>query len=215
MPRYRIFYEKRGPACFIPHIVLPTVFTRAASRASHSTNFNYELKPIIFQMTEGFSPHAKLSFASELPVGVVALMEPVDIWLINELCDAQFKAWNDHMPTGFKLNCYSQIPDGSPSLSKNCPISEYLLKSSAPEKMESVKKVLSNIAENKFIDCSDAGEFIRFSVNNNLVVLGAIVRELISEKAVEGWHELRIVRVKVRSVNDEQQCCINDLQEAN
>ncbi|MCL2146416.1 MAG: DUF2344 domain-containing protein [Synergistaceae bacterium] len=201
MPRYRIFYCKRGPACFIPHIVLPTVFTRAASRASNSKDYNDELKPIVFQMTEGFSPHAKLSFASELPVGVVALMEPVDIWLLDSLSDMQFKAWSDYMPTGFKLNCFSRIPDGSPSLSKSCPISEYLLKSSAPDKMESVKKVLSGITGNKLIDCSDAGEFVRFTVNNNLVVLGAIVRELISESAVEGWHELRIVRVKVMSEN--------------
>ena len=204
MPRYRVFYEKRGSACFIPHIVLPTVFTRAAFRASNSKDYNSELKPINFRMTEGFSPHAKLSFASELPVGVIALMEPVDIWLTDSLCDMQFKAWSDHMPTGFKLNCFSQIPDDSPSLSKSCPISEYLLKSSVPDKTESVKKVMSGIAENMFIDYSDAGEFIRFTVNNNLIVLGAIVRGLISEKAVEGWHELRIVRVKVKSIDDEQ-----------
>jgi hypothetical protein len=154
-------------------------------------------------MTEGFSPHEKISFASELPVGVVALMEPVDIWLEDSLSNLQFKAWSDCMPAGFKLNCFAEIPDGSPSVSKSCPISEYLLKASTSDKMGPVKKTLFDIAENKFIGCVDEGEFVRFTVNNNVVVLGAIVRELISEKAVEGWYELCIVRASVKGVKGE------------
>jgi radical SAM-linked protein len=203
MPRYRIFYEKRGPACFIPHIVLPTVFTRSASRASNLKINDCEIAPIVFQMTEGFSPHAKMSFASELPVGVIALSEAVDMWFINSISEPQFKAWSDSMPTGFKLNSFTEIADGTPSLSKSCPISEYLLKACNPDMMESVKKALFAAAENKFTNCVEEGEFIRFSVNNNALTLGAIVRELISENVVEGWHELCIVRVKVRGVSDE------------
>ena len=201
--RYRIFYEKRGPACFIPHIVLPTVFTRAASRASYSQNENSELKPIIFQMTEGFSPHAKMSFASELPVGVIALNEAVDVWLEDSLSEPQFKAWSDFMPSGFKLNDFTEIPDGSPSLSKSCPVSEYLLRTRAFDKMEKVAKVLFNIAENKFVDCKEEGEFVRFTINNNMYVLSTIVKELISLNAIEGWHELCIVRVRVGGLNNE------------
>lgn len=203
MPRYRIFYEKRERACFVPHIVLPTVLTRAANRVSHSYNDNCELKPIIFQMTEGFSPHAKMSFASELPVGVVALMEPVDIWLMNSLSDSQFKAWSRNMPTGFKLNDFLEIPDGSPSLSKSCKVSEYLLKSSSTDRMDSVGKVLFSIAVNKFIDCRYEDEFIRFSVDNSVLTLGAIIRELISENTVRGWHDLCIIRVRVGGINNE------------
>ena len=204
MRRYRIFYEKRGGACFVPHIVLPTVFTRAASRASHSINADFGLLPIVFQMTLGYSPHAKISFASELPVGVVALSEPVDIWLMNELSALQFKAWSEHMPTGFRLNDFKEIQDGSPSLSKSRPVSVYLLNARSTEKMETVKKVLFGISEHKLIYCRDEGQFLRFAVNNSALTLGAIVKELISENAVIGWHELCIVRVKVGSVNDEQ-----------
>jgi radical SAM-linked protein len=198
MPRYRIFYEKRGPACFIPHIVLPTVFTRAASRASYSENDNCVLKPIVFKMTEGYSPHVKMSFASELPVGVVALLEPVDIWFEESLSDSQFEAWSNHMPTGFKLIDFTEIPDGSPSLSKSCSLSEYLLNARSPDKMNEVKKALFNIAENMCFNCRDEGEFIGFTVKNNAITLGTIVRELISENTVEGWHELRIIRIRVR-----------------
>ncbi|MCL1940506.1 MAG: DUF2344 domain-containing protein [Synergistaceae bacterium] len=208
MPRYRIFYEKRGPACFVPHIVLPTVFSRAASRASYCENgergSEMREKQIIFQMTEGYSPHAKMSFASELPVGVVALNEAVDVWLENELSDSQFEAWSQSLPSGFKLNGYSEIAPGSPSLSKSCNISEYLLKARAPDKTEPVKKTLAGMAGSMIIDCKDEGEFTRITANNNAVVLGTIVRELISSNAVEGWHELCIVRVRVGGMDDGQ-----------
>jgi len=204
MPRYRIFYEKRGSACYVPHIVLPTIFTRAASRASNLKSDNNELHPIFFKMTEGYSPHVKMSFASELPVGIVALMEPVDIWLENSLSPSQFKAWSENMPMGFKLNDFKEIEDGSSSLSKSCFISEYLLNASSTDRIESVKKAMFILAESKLISCEDEGEFIRFTVNNNLVTIGAIVRELISLNVVLGWHELRIVRVRVGGVNDEQ-----------
>jgi radical SAM-linked protein len=201
MLRYRIFYQKRREACFIPHIVLPTVFTRAASRASYFQNESCEIKPIIFHMTEGFSPHAKMSFASELPVGVVALMEPVDMWLENSLSKLQFKAWGDSLPTGFILNDFYEVPNGSPSLSKSCPISEYLLKTRAADKMESVKKILMSMTGSKLMSCKDVGEFTEFTTNNNAVTLGTIVRELISENVIDGWHELCIVRVSVRGVD--------------
>ena len=108
------------------------------------------------------------------------------------------------MPVGFKLNDFKEIEDGSPSLSKSCFISEYLLNASIADRIESVKKVMFILAESKLISCGDEGEFIRFTVNNNLVTIGAIVRELISLNAVSGWHELRIVRVRVGGVNDGQ-----------
>jgi hypothetical protein len=156
------------------------------------------MKPIVFKMTEGYSPHVKMSFASELPVGVVALLEPVDIWFEDSLSDSQFEAWSNYMPTGFKLIDFIEIPDGSPSLSKCCSVSEYLINARSPEKMDEVRKSLFNMAENKCVNCIDEGEFVRFTANNNAITLGAIVRELISDNTVEGWHDLRIVRVRVR-----------------
>jgi len=155
------------------------------------------MKPIIFKMTEGFSPHAKMSLASELPVGVVALMEPVDMWLESILSDSQFEAWSDSMPIGFKLNGFAEIPENSPSLGKSCPISEYLLKARSTDKMEPVRKVLTGMTGNKIMSCVDEGEFMRLFTDNNTVTLGMIIKELISENAVEGWHELCIIRVGV------------------
>jgi hypothetical protein len=68
--RIRLIYEKRGGACFVPHVALASLFTRAARRAG-----------VKLCSTDGFSPHAKISFGPELPAGVVALGEPVDLWV--------------------------------------------------------------------------------------------------------------------------------------
>ena len=67
--RARLIYSKRGGACFVPHIALAQIFSRSALRSG--------LRLI---MTQGFSPRAKISFAPELPAGVVALNEPVDMY---------------------------------------------------------------------------------------------------------------------------------------
>jgi len=161
------------------------------------------MPPIIFQMTEGFSPHAKMSFASELPVGVVALNEPVDVWLEGSLSDLQFKIWSESLATGFKLNSFIEVPDGSPSLSKSCPLSEYLLRTRLVDKMEQAKKTISDMKsdmkENMIINCSDEEEFMKLTINNNAVTLGTIVKKLISENVIEGWHELCIVRARLKS----------------
>jgi uncharacterized protein (DUF2344 family) len=71
--RIRLIYEKRGRACFVPHVAMSTIFARAAKRAG-----------IELSNTDGFSPRAKISFGPELPAGVVALNEPADLWLKSE-----------------------------------------------------------------------------------------------------------------------------------
>lgn len=78
--RARLIYSKRGGACFVPHIALAQIFSRSALRSG--------LKLI---MTQGFSPRAKISFAPELPAGVVALNEPVDMYFHDD----NFAAMNE------------------------------------------------------------------------------------------------------------------------
>ena len=106
--RVRLFYEKRGGACFVPHIALAPLFTRTTWRAG--------LVPV---MTQGFSPHAKMSFGPELPAGVVALMEPVDIHL-ESVPDDLIARWNAAVPGGFRALSFLTIREGAPSLVRDC-----------------------------------------------------------------------------------------------
>ncbi|GHS86639.1 hypothetical protein AGMMS49957_05160 [Synergistales bacterium] len=115
--RVRLFYEKRGGACFVPHIALATLFARAAGRAG-----------ILLRQTEGFSPHARMSFGPELPAGVVALSEPVDVWCgIDPETDERYLAdvWSGQMPEGFRIKKCVLLPDGLPALGKDCQAALY------------------------------------------------------------------------------------------
>lgn len=69
----RVFYEKTGMAKFISHLDTVHLFTRAIKRAKI---------PIWF--TEGFNPHAFLTFAMPLSLGVESYCETVDIRLMQE-----------------------------------------------------------------------------------------------------------------------------------
>ena len=69
-------YSKRGGACFVPHIALAQIFARSALRAGFR-----------LEMTHGFSPRARRSFAPELPAGVVALNEVVDMYFSYNIAE--------------------------------------------------------------------------------------------------------------------------------
>lgn len=69
----RVFYDKTGMAKFISHLDTVHLFTRAIKRAKI---------PIWF--TEGFNPHAFLTFAMPLSLGTESYCETVDIRLMQE-----------------------------------------------------------------------------------------------------------------------------------
>ena len=133
--RVRLIYAKRGGACFVPHIALAQIFARSALRAG--------FRP---EMTQGFSPRARLSFAPELPAGVVALNEPVDMYFAdtnsgvvntNAVTDganlpvnsyAIIDAMNAAFPEGFRISRVLFPAEDSPSLGKSCKHAEYLIR---------------------------------------------------------------------------------------
>lgn len=69
----RVFYEKTCMAKFISHLDTVHLFTRAIKRAKI---------PIWF--TEGFNPHAFLTFAMPLSLGVESYCETLDVRLLQE-----------------------------------------------------------------------------------------------------------------------------------
>ena len=96
--RVRFIYSKRNGACFVPHIALAQMFSRSASRAG-----------LKLTMTQGFSPRAKISFAPELPAGVVALNEPVDMFFEFDKFNKSIPEnivdlMNDSLPEGFNIS---------------------------------------------------------------------------------------------------------------
>lgn len=202
MPRYTIFYEKRREACFVPHVALSSVFSRSAARVITPSG------RIKFQFTEGFSPRVKISFGPELPVGVVALEEPVDVW-IEELDDARFTAWQQNLPAGFRFLRFEKVDDGTPVLSKRYCGSTYLFGTDVNDNLTRVEDFLFKYNERENcgfeiaetyetdLDPEEHRDFIRVFFSNKISI-SSIVRAMIAENVVLGWNELCIVRLCMR-----------------
>lgn len=261
--RARFIYSKRGGACFVPHIALAQLFSRAAVRAG-----------LKLAMTQGFSPRAKISFGPELPAGVVALNEPVDMYFVDdslqgtrnperarensqetrnpdnsqgnsqgtcklegsqaisqETCDlgdlrenshdicrhkssqatsqetfnpessrATLEVMNNSLPEGFNISQVIFPDDNSPSIGKLCTHAEYLARTSFKLNDYAQKFFGDNIILHE--ECDDWLRFIIKAPAQNPI--GGFVKFLISENAINGWHEINLVRAAIGQFNGEK-----------
>lgn len=193
----RLIYEKRNGACFVPHVALATVFTRAAVRAG-----------IRLRMTEGFSSHAKISFGPELPAGVVALAEPFDVW-VEEGPERLREAWDAQMPEGFRIRNSVALPEEAPALGKACKAAHYMVwrreGHSADPLLAHLKNHYGEDVLSGFVEEYDKISRISFVLaapaKNGI---GGWVRALVASEVVQGWQDLCIVRVSLGSWNGVQ-----------
>ncbi|MBQ7219842.1 MAG: DUF2344 domain-containing protein [Synergistaceae bacterium] len=190
--RIRLVYSKRYGACFVPHIALAQIFSRSASRAGFT-----------LMMTQGFSPRAKLSFSPELPAGVAALNEAVDMYFAGEPVNV-ITAMNSALPEGFCVSRAIVIPDDAPSLGKSCKHAEYLLRSTSG-------LVLAGLAGEFFGDAvvlnERADDWQRVIISDPAQnPIGGFVKSLVRENVIAGWHEMNIVRVSIGIYSAEKGC---------
>ena len=183
--RIRLIYSKRGAACFVPHIALAQIFARSASRAGFS-----------LELSQGFSPRPKLSFGPELPAGVVALHEPVDIYFAEEPVDV-VDSLNLALPEGFRIFDAVFISEGSPNLGKFCTHAEYFIRiaecvsGNSIDLAQYAQEFYGNAAiEIKYVD----GWLRLVTKSPAQFPIGGLVKYLISSNIISGWHEINIVR---------------------
>lgn len=197
--RVRLIYEKRGGACFVPHVSLATLFTRSALRAGLS-----------LALTQGFSPHPRMSFGPELPAGVAALREPMDIW-VNMSMDSLsaedlLDRWNAALPEGFRLLEALFPGNDAPALGKVCQAALYWARSredlTCPELLHwaQIHYGDSLLQAQGGLDINEDGRFDWIS----LVVaapaqkgIGGWVKAMTAEGATAGWQDLNIVRAAI------------------
>lgn len=181
--RVRLIYSKRGGACFVPHIALAQVFTRSAKRAG-----------IKLEMTQGFSPRAKISFGPELPAGVVALNEPADLFTDGDY-PGIVDMMNAAMPEGFTVSRAVYPAEGSPNLGKSCKAAEYLLRTTNGHDIAPSAK---NFWNKCMISCETVNDWLRLIITEPAQYpVGGLIRQLISENIITGWHEVNAVRVAI------------------
>ena len=198
--RIRLIYAKRGGACFVPHIALAQIFARSALRAG--------FRP---EMTQGFSPRARLSFGPELPAGVAALNEPVDMYFAETegLCgnaDVFADAMNAALPEGFRVSQVLFPSENSPSLGKSCRHAEYLIRNTLCLDILSTAKNFYGAAALKAENLDGWLRLILHDPAQNPI--GKLIKHMISQNIITGWHQVNIVRSNI-GIYDQQKDCVS------
>ena len=190
--RTRLIYSKRGGACFVPHIALAQMFSRSASRAG-----------LTLIMTQGFSPRAKLSFGPELPAGVVALNEPVDMYF-ESVPENFVPLMNNSLPEGFNISRVIFPEEDAPSLGKLCKHAEYLLRNVNGLNLSEHAK---NFYRDSIVKLDHVDEWLRLIINAPAQnPIGGFVKFMTAENIIDGWQDMNIVRVSIGSYNQERDC---------
>jgi hypothetical protein len=197
--RVRLTYAKRGRACFIPHIAIPSVLARGAARAS-----------ISFRLSEGFTPRPKISLGPELSVGVPALAEPFEAWLTGYDEDTP-RRWNLFLPEGFSLTG-STVVDGLPgsdeakSLGKWCRASSCIL-ALRGEAGTALQECLEELREEGTVLSFGCGPdlpagFFRLVMEDPAKRgPGVLVKALAARGIITGWPDVFILREAVGSLS--------------
>lgn len=103
--KVRVRFSKHGVMKFIGHLDMMRYFQKALRRAE-----------IPVCLTEGFSPHMVMSFASPLGVGLTSDGEYMDIEVKERIPSREAVArLNRVMVDGMKVLSYRQIPEGKAS----------------------------------------------------------------------------------------------------
>ena len=135
--RLRVSYVKQGRLAHLSHLEITSALEREIRRAK-----------LPFAVSQGFSPHMKISFGSALPVGVGSICEIFDIYLKeyikadDALAALQEVSVSDLMPFDVKY-----VDNKAPAASVAYKFSTYLVKCDeevpdfdVPEVIEVVKK---------------------------------------------------------------------------
>lgn len=109
--RHRIRWTKEGRTRFISARDLTSVWERALRRAG---------LPIAY--SEGFTPHAKVSFPDALPVGHVSTGEYAELTFAAPIdAESDLARLSGELPDGMDITTFFEVPDGAPKLARMLP----------------------------------------------------------------------------------------------
>jgi radical SAM-linked protein len=116
--RIRVKFVKRGELKYISHLDLLRTMERAVRRSG---------LPIAY--TEGFHPHAKIQFASALPVGVESTGELMDIELKEEFSASEVvQRLKEQLPKALAPHEGAVVPEGEGKLTSLVQGAGYLVR---------------------------------------------------------------------------------------
>lgn len=106
--RFRIRWTKLGRVRFVSARDLSSVWERALRRVD---------LPIAY--SEGFTPHAKVSFPDALPVGFESTGEYAELTFAAPIVpERDLGRLSSTLPEGMDVTTYLEVPDGAPKLAR-------------------------------------------------------------------------------------------------
>lgn len=106
--RFRLRWTKLGRTRFISARDLSSVWERSLRRVD---------LPIAY--SEGFTPHAKVSFPDALPVGVLSTGEYAELTFAAPIVpERDLARLSATLPEGMDILTYLEVPDGAPKLAR-------------------------------------------------------------------------------------------------
>lgn len=192
MSRKRILFEKRGYSCFVRHVELPQLFGRIARRAGFS-----------LELTEGFSPHAKIVMGPALPVGVPSLGELAELWPLEAVTEREFlDRFNAAAPTGFRfLAC--RDADGR-VLNKVIDAASYWVCPRNRPVWEAVEPAARDCYGDGLLNLSRDETGLELTLSSpSALGIGMLVRALTERQEIAGWPEICIARLALGTWNGE------------
>ncbi|MBQ3446810.1 MAG: DUF2344 domain-containing protein, partial [Synergistaceae bacterium] len=128
------------------------------------------------------------------PAGVVALNEPVDMYLADDTADI-VPGMNASLPEGFTVSRVTFPPEDAPNLGRMCKSAEYLMRSTTGVNLA---EHAADFWGGSVIDCENLEGWQRVIVSDPAQnPIGGLIRNLVSSGMISGWHEVNIVRVAV------------------
>lgn len=184
--RIRFIYSKRNRTCFIPHVVIPQIFYRSLRRAG-----------LIPLMSQGFSPRPRITLGPALPVGIVGLEEPAEVWFSHNV-ECLETIMNSYLPKGLRVDRSVEVE--GPSLNKKCESASYLM---VPRDGKKVSTLFSAIAqgapfEESILNCSRLADSIEIVLSNpGGLGPGALIKYFQQKGIIRKWSEICLVRTRV------------------
>jgi hypothetical protein len=151
------------------------------------------------------SPHPHVTLGPPLPIGVVGLEEPAEMWFENWSPDC-LESWRRVLPEGLSLVRAETVTEGR-ALSKLCRASRVLLYPRAENCLSDYGRVLRDIlGEENLLALSekDDGSLDISLPDPNRFGPGALVKALVKGGRIEGWSDLFLVRTAVGSWDGER-----------
>ncbi len=195
MSRIRVAFSKRDFFCFVRHVELPQLFGRIVRRAG-----------LTMELTQGMSPHPRITLGPALPVGVVALRELAELWIVDPpSAENLLDRLNAAAPSGLQFLAAAELE--GPSLNKAIDAGAYWFDLRDQSRRGLVESPLRQaIAPENLLYLQALEDGFELALGDpSSVGPGAVVKALSESGVIGGWPEICLARTTLGRWNPSSQ----------